>query len=79
MRRGNVKEKRLRLSNRLCSSGALWSVGLFGLVKRKRGTLISQNQMCVKLRTLPQLFIRYGIELNHIARINIKRIKKRLC
>ena len=39
---------------RPCSSGAARSVGLFGFANA-RGTLIRQNQMCAKLRTLPSV------------------------
>ena len=36
-----------------CSSGALCSVGCFGCAKSRLSSVITQKQMCVKLRILP--------------------------
>ena len=64
-------------------SGALWSVGLLGSAKSTRETLISQNQMCAKLRTLPfnvepdSLNARRKLRTTNMVEFQNKELKKR--
>ena len=54
-RRYKVKRREAPPSQPTCSSEALRSVGCFGCANSRLASVISQKQMCAKLRTLPSL------------------------